>query len=345
MPNVTMSDVANQLGVSRASVSYALNGLARKRGVSPQLEKRILNVAQEMGYQPSRLAQSLVRRRSNTIGLILPDMGASYGPALTESLESAARVNGYQVLLSHHRNDLGRFRETIQTMLGWQVDGLVIVPLAGKDQPQVLKDIEKLPVPCTIVERDIGTGRSHVITCDAEAAIRMSVEHLLGLGHKRIGLIDGARELLESQVREDSYRATLRRAGIEFDPSLLFAPSLDDTPQQDVAMIDQLLDMSDRPSAVIAVSGTRAIALYRACQQRGLKIPEDLSVVTVTGMVFDDFSRVQFTSARLTYGEVGKAAFQLLQNDIDNGRTPPRRILTSPQWIDGQSTATFRDPS
>ncbi|MEZ6190058.1 MAG: hypothetical protein R3C45_02060 [Phycisphaerales bacterium] len=97
-------------------------------------------------------------------------------------------------------------------MLGWQVDGLVIVPLTGKDQPQVLKEIEKLPVPCTIVERDIGTGRSHVITCDAEAAIRMSVEHLLGLGHKRIGLIDGARELLESQVREDSYRATLRRA-------------------------------------------------------------------------------------------------------------------------------------
>jgi LacI family transcriptional regulator, galactose operon repressor len=343
MSSITMSDVANELGVSRASVSYALNGLARERGVSRQLEKRILHVAQEMGYRPSRLAQSLVRRRSNTIGLILPDMGASYGPTLTESLETAARANGYQVLLSHHGNDLGRFRETIQTMLGWQVDGLVIVPLTGSDQQEVLKDLENLPVPATVVERDIGSGRSHVITCDAEVAMRMAAEHLLELGHKRIGLIDGARELLESQVREDSYRATLRRAGIEFDPALLFAPSLTGTPQQDAAMVDQMLDMPERPTAVIVVSGNRAISLYRACVKRGLSIPGDLSVVAVTGMTFDDFSKVQFTSARLTYGEVGKAAFQLLQNDIENGRTPPRRVLTSPQWIAGQSTAPLRD--
>lgn len=343
MSSVTMNDVAIELGVSRASVSYALNGRARDRGVSRQLEKRILHTAQEMGYRPSRLAQSLVRKRSNTIGLILPDMGASYGPVLTESLETAARASGYQVLLSHHGNDLERFRETIQTMLGWQVDGLVIVPMAGQHLPVVIKEMAALPVPTTIVERDIGAAHNHVITCDAEVAMRMSLEHLLELGHARIGLIDGARELMESQVREDSYRATLRRAGIEFDPTLLFAPSLSDTPQQEAALIDQMLDMTERPTAVIAISGTRAISLYRACLQRGLSIPDDLSVVAVTGMTFDDFSKVQFTSARLTYGEVGKVAFQLLHNDIENGRTPPRRILTSPQWIAGQSTATLRD--
>ena len=104
-----------------------------------------------------------------------------------------------------------------------------------------------------------------------------------------------------------------------------------------------MLDMPERPTAVIVISGNRAISLYRACVKRGLCIPDDLSVVAVTGMTFDDFSRVQFTSARLTYGEVGKAAFQLLQNDIENGRTPPRRVLTSPQWIAGQSTAALRD--
>ena len=343
MSSVTMNDVATELGVSRASVSYALNGRARERGVSRQLEKRILRTAQEMGYRPSRLAQSLVRKRSNTIGLVLPDMSASYGPALTESLETAARASGYQVLLSHHGNDLDRFRETIQTMLGWQVDGLVIVPMAGRDLSEVIKITENLPAPTTMVERDIGAAQSHLITCDAEVAMRMSIEHLLELGHKRIGLIDGARELIESQVREDSYRATLRRAGFEFDPALLFAPSLTDTPQQEAAFIDQLLDMPKRPTAVIAISGTRAVSIYRACLRRGLTIPDDLSVVAITGTTFDDFSKVQFTSALLTYGEVGKAAFELLKNDIENGRTPPRRILTSPQWVAGQSTAVIRD--
>lgn len=344
MANVTMADVAQRIGISRAAVSYALNGRARDRGISSQLERRILRTAQEMGYRPSRLAQSLARQRTNTLGLILPDMGATYGPVLTESLETSARRGGYQVLLAHHGGDLDRFRDAVRTMLEWHVDGLAVVPLIGPNQQAAMNELEDLSVPVALIERDIVNGHGHVIVCDVERATRMAMEHLLMLGHRRIALFDGPHELRESHAREGAYRRQLHLAGIACDPCLIFVPELTDLPQRNTTLIERMLDLPDRPSAAVVVSGDRAISLYKVCRRRGLSIPGDLSVVALTGMTFDEFSRVQFTSARLTYGEVGRSVFQLLQHDIEHGRTPPRRVLTSPQWVDGQSTAAVEAP-
>jgi len=344
MANVTMTDVAKQLGVSRAAVSYALNGRARDRGVSKQLERRILRAAEEMGYRPSRLAQSLVNQRTHTLGLILPNMGASYGPILTESLETAARAAGYQVMLAHHGNDLDRFRTVLSNMLGWHIDGLAVVPLAGPGPREAIEELKRQPVPMTLIERDVVGNPSHIAACDSISGTHQAMQHLITLGHRRIALLAAPRELLESQAREDVYRQQLRQAEIDYDPSLHIEPPLIDTPEQYAARITQMLELPNRPTAAVAISGDRAISLYNLCRKQGLSIPDDMSIVAVTGMVFDEFSRIEFTSARLTYNEVGKAAFQLLQHDIENGPTSARRLLTAPQWIEGQSTCPPRVP-
>ncbi len=343
MAHVTMADIAKQIGVSRAAVSYALNGLARERGVGRTLERRILRAAEDLGYRPSRLAQSLANKRTRTLGLILHNMGASYGPMLTESLETAAHAAGYQVMLAHHANDLERFRAVLSNMLGWHVDGLAVVPLTGACQSHAIEDLKRQPVPTTLIERNVADSQSHLVACDSVSGTRMAMEHLIGLGHRRIALLSAPRELLESQAREDTYRQQLRRAGIEYDARLHVESTIGETPEALAASIRQMMALPDRPTAVVAISGDRAISMYNVCRQLGLDVPADLSIVAITGMVFDDFSRIQFTSARLTYQEVGKAVFQLLQHDIENGPTAPRQLLTAPQWIDGQSTAILRD--
>ncbi|MCC6683165.1 MAG: LacI family DNA-binding transcriptional regulator [Phycisphaeraceae bacterium] len=341
MPNVTMEDIAKHLGVSRAAVSYALSGQARKRGVSKKLEQKILLEAQNKGYRPSRLAQSLVRKRTNTLGLILPNMKVSYGPILTESLETAARQAGYQVLLAHHGGDLDRFREVLTTMVGWHVDGLAIVPLVGSCQAEAMAEIKRLQVPTVLLERDIAGGHVHTVTCDVEVSIHMAMDHLLKLGHKRIALLNAAKELFESHKREDAYQQHLIRNGIAFEPSLVFAPELSASSQLEDT-VSRMLNLPDRPTAVVVNSGERAIALYLTCQRRGVDIPRDLSVVALSGMVFDDFSRMRFTCVRMTYEENGRVAFDALQNEIERGRTNPKRMLTSPVWVDGDSTAPPR---
>lgn len=334
----TMQDVAAQVGVSRTAVSFVLNGEGRKRGISRKVERNILEAARELGYRPSLVARSLASRRTMTIGLLLPHMAVTYGPPLAEAIERAAEQQGYQVILGHHHGDPERFVKALDAMLGWKVDGLAVVPLVGMKDLPIYPRFAATSTPKVLLETDAGGRDHHLVTTDVVQAMRMALEHLLKLGHRRIALFNGADALLESRHREQAYRQVMREARIEVDESLIVNAAMNETPEMSLACARRMLGLSPRPTAAVAVSAQRAEAMFYACEAMGLTIPEDLSAVVVTGARFTDFQRVHFSSVRLTYQQVGEAAFSVLKEEIDHGPLAPRRVLTAPVWEPGAST-------
>lgn len=333
-----MQDVATQVGVSRTAVSFVLNGEGRRRGISRKVERNILEAAKDLGYRPSLVARSLASRRTMTIGLLLPHMAVTYGPPLAEAIERAAEQQGYQVILGHHHGDPERFVKALDAMLGWKVDGLAVVPLVGMKDLPIYKRFAATSTPKVLLETDIGGHEHHLVTTDVVRAMRMALERLLELGHRRIALFNGADALLESRHREQAYRQVLREAQIEVDESMIVHAAMNETPDMSTDCARRVMSLSPRPTAAVVVSAQRAEAMFYAADALGLGIPEDVSVVAVTGAKFTDFQRVHFSSVRLTYPQVGEAAFSVLKEEIDHGPLAPRRILTAPVWEPGAST-------
>lgn len=338
MAQLTMKDIAARVGVSRAAVSFVLSGQARQRGISTRVERDVLRAAKELGYRPSLVAQSLARRRTMTVGLFLPNMGVTYGPPLAEAIERAAELHGYQIILGHHHGDPKQFAKTLDAMLSWNVDGILAVPLIGMAKMPVHARFASAGVPRVLLETDIGDDKCHLVTTDVAQATRMAVSHLVGLGHRRIAMLNSSNELLESRHRAHAFRQALYDAGTPVDDDLIISAEIDQTPQQAFATAKHLLEHPKRPTAIVAVSASRAESVYYAACEQKLDIPADLSVVAMTGNQFTDFQKMRFTNARLTYAEVGEAAFSILKGDIDGGPLSPRRVLTSPIWEEGLST-------
>jgi LacI family transcriptional regulator len=338
MSTVSMKDLAERAGVSRTAVSFVLNGRAREKGISRAVEQRVQRVARELGYQPSRVARSLAGGKSMTIGLVLPHMNVSYCPSLAERIEREAQQHQYQLILSHHGEDNQRFVDALRSMIGWRVDGIIAVPLVPRPGADAaINQIKQLDVPVVLVERDADDPAFNLVGADVAQAVRLSVRHLIELGHRRIALLDAPGDLVETRQREDTFRRMIDEAGLSPDD----CPTTCGEPRADAAMpqAQQMLARTARPTAIVAVSAERAIATYHACQSAGLQIPRDMSVVAITGQRFDDFHRMRFTSARLRYEEMGEVAFDMLMEQIGKRSPVSRRVHIAPQWIDGASTA------
>lgn len=322
--NVTIRDVAQRVGVSPMTVSRVINDSAL---VSPETRRRVEEAISELGYVPSRLARGLSAKRTGTLAVIVPDVANPFFTLIVRGAEDVARRAGYRVILCDTRADLGVEREVVEEMIAHRVEGILIAPVSDRSREH-LRRLVKFAVPFVLVDRTVaGISADAVLGDSAEGAQRL-VEHLLSLGHRRIGLIVETDEVSTARDRRRGYEAALAGAGVPVDPVLIVEATVD--PAGGFEGMRRLLELDERPTAVFTVNNLVALGAIEAVRAAELEVPDDLALVC-----FDDIEYASRLYPFLTVMEqpaetFGTLGTELLVGRIE-GRAPDRtRVVVLP---------------
>ncbi len=328
MNRPTQVDVAQRAGVSRATVSYVLNGLADGRvPISAGTRQRVMDAIDELGYEPDARAQALSSGSTNTIGLIIPDFRNPHFCEYASGVEEAARAAGYHILLSSTTLNDDYAVEIFKDLSRRRFDGLIVTGsfiLESAEAQATLARIRQRGLP--VVEMSDLYGVDSVFT-DYREATKEVVAYLLSLGHRRIGFVYGVGAHALGLDRLEPYQESLRAAGVSVEPELIVecGPNIEDGYQAAV----NLLKVTPRPTAMIVINDLLAISTIRAAADLGLSVPSDLSVAS-----YDDIPMANYLVPRLTtvtkdaYA-AGQKAFEVL---LARMRTPelPRQTIHMP---------------
>jgi LacI family transcriptional regulator len=334
---VTVKDVARKAGVSVATVSHVVNG---SRYVSPELTQRVRDAAAELGYTPNGTARSLRLRRTQTIGLIVPDVSPFF-VELARVIEDHGFAAGYTTVLGNADGHPDRERRYVETMLSKNVDGLILASTLH-DAGELAELLAGVRTPAVVVDRELELPGVDVVHADNEQGGYQATRHLLELGHTRIGCITGAPALLPSAGRAAGYRRALAEAGIAgaerwtAEGDFQYAGGRRATAE--------LLDRREGLTAIFASNDLMALGALSELAARGLRAPEDVSVCG-----FDDVFPAALVSPSLTtvhqpLHDIGRAAVDTLLARID-GDVPdePTRRQFPTELVVRDSTAPPRD--
>ncbi len=322
---VTIREVASRAGVSPMTVSRVINESPR---VSPATRRRVEAVVEELGYVPNRLARGLIRQKTGTLGLIVPDVANPFFTLIVRGAEDVAWRAGYHAILCNTHADLERERGYLEDMLAFQVEGLLIAPVSDRSRPH-LRMLTRNNVPFVLIDRSIAGFEGDLVHGDSVAGARRLVDHLIGLGHRRIAMITEASEVSTARERLQGYREALDAAAIRFRPELVVETSAIDPDAAHDATL-RLLELPEPPTAIFTVNNLVAVGVVEAARERELKIPGDLALVC-----FDDIEPVSRLRPFLTVmaqpaETFGTIATQLLLDRIAGRVAERRRIVVLP---------------
>ena len=321
---VTIHDVASHAGVSAMTVSRVINDSPR---VSDDTRTRVQASIAKLGYVPNRLAHGLIRRKTSAFGVIVPDVANPFFTLIVRGSEDVARRAGYRVILCDTRADLEIEREVIEEMIAHRVEGILIAPVSDRSLVH-LRRLAKFAVPYVLVDRTVRGVDSDAVLGDSAAGAQRLVEHLISLGHRRIGMIVESDEVSTARDRRRGYMAALEGAGLPFDPEIVLEATVDSRGGLDG--MRRLLATRNRPTAVFTVNNLVALGAIEAVRAAGLEVPDDVALVC-----FDDNEYVSRLYPFLTVMDqpaetFGTLATQLLLERVEN-RAPERtRVVVLP---------------
>jgi DNA-binding LacI/PurR family transcriptional regulator len=328
--SASIEDVAKLAGVSIATVSRSLRGLP---DVAAATRDKVLAAAQELDYVASPFAARLASGRSSTLGVVVPFVNRWFFAEVLGSVEAVLSASGYDLLLHNLGDSAGRAQFFSILPVRKRVDAVLIVSLAlTDDEVAALKTLD-LPVGV------IGVHHPGLfsVRIDDVAAARTAVEHLLSLGHRRIGLIGGDTDdpmrFTPPHHRGTGYRQALRDAGIEPDEAMERLGYF--TVEGGEAAMLQLLGLPERPTAVFAESDEMAYGAIRAIRRAGLRVPEDVAVIG-----FDDHATadlLDLSTVRQPVGEQGALLAQQLLDTLTKEREPSDLVLDTELVVRGST--------
>jgi LacI family transcriptional regulator len=322
-----MQEVARHAGVSSATVSRVLNGNGRVR---PELRRRVEQSIAALGYRPNQHARRLRGKRSGMIGLIFTDALNPFFAIIAVAIEDVARQNGYTVVLGNTRYESATFRHYLDTFLAYGVDGLVVVPSDASGEHRTL--IERLPVPCVVLDQRIPHLAVDQVASDNVAGARQLAEHLLDLGHRRIAFVGGDPQAPTGQERVRGYRLAHEARGVPVDESLV---CMRDFWEESAFAITAALLARTRPDALFAANLNGLVGTVRAVRAAGLAIPGDIAVVGFDDIPFMSAITPFLTVVAQQSRMLGVIAAQLLLDKLGGRRalSEHQTVLLQPELL------------
>ncbi|AIY02074.1 Transcriptional regulator AglR, LacI family [Arthrobacter sp. PAMC 25486] len=333
----SIDDVALRAGVSTATVSRALRGLPR---VSPETRARVLSTAQELGYVPSPSASGLATGRTKTVGVLVPYVDRWYFGHAIEGIDQVLRENGYNLLLFSLGGYLhGRKRNFTESMVRKQIDALLVLSLWLSDEE--LQQLQRTDIPLMSVGGPVdGCAGVHI---DDIAAAAAATEHLIGLGHRRIGYLHGAadeeRNFKVPGLRSVAFKDTMVRAGLELRPEWL-EPG-DFTVADGARAAARIFDLpGELPTALFCGSDEMALGAMFEAQRRGIRVPADLSII---GIDDHDFSATAgLTTVSQKPAEHGRAAAGMIMAELKGSPAAVQELVMPFELVIRNTTAPPR---
>lgn len=310
---VSLKDIAQEAGVSTALVSYVLTNKEEKARVGREMALKIRKIAHRLNYQPNHIARSLKSGRSDTIGLIVADISNPFFANLARTIEDEAKQHNYTVIFGSSDENADKSADLINVLLNRQVDGLILIPAEGSEQQ--IRQLKKQHVPFVLADRYFpGISTSHICINNYESAYN-AVSHLVKSGRKRTGMIAYATTLHHIAERKRGYSEALRDHGLpsrQLLKTARYAHLKEDTKQA----IDQLLGSSKPADAVFFATNSLAIEGLKYINELGIRVPEDLAVLSFDESEAFDLFYSPVTYIRQPVLEMGKMAVRLLLDQI-----------------------------
>jgi len=332
----TLAAIAAEAGVSLPTVSKVVNG---RPDVSPSTRARVEQLLEQHHYP--RNGQR-APRRFGLIDLVFKGLDSPWAVEILRGVEEWGAEHSIAIAVSSVRHGDARPAGWASAVAGHHADGVILVDttltsaqvgqLRSAGIPLVVIDPANAPPP------DIPS-----VGATNWAGGLAATEHLLSLGHRRIGAITGPADMLCSLARLDGYRSGLERAGVPVDPALIRYGDFEH--EGGFARAVELLDLADRPTAIFAGSDQQAFGVYEAARQRSLRIPDDLSVVGFDELPVSRWASPPLTTVRQPLAEMGSAAAQMLGELIDGGPLRTNRVELSTELYVRESTAPLRQPA
>jgi LacI family transcriptional regulator len=331
----TLRDVAEAAGVHAATASRALNPSTRGL-VNDETAKRVIKVAESLGYRPNPIARGLKTSKSGTVGLVIPDLTNPLFPPVVRGIEDVLEPAGYSGLIVNTDNDPGRERAQVEQLRSRQVEGL-IVATALLDHP-LLEQLNREGVKMVMVNRRVTGLNVPSIAPDDEAGIVLAVNHLVALGHRRIAHLAGPLTTSTGVTRARAFRNAVRDLGLDDDAQLMV--SCDYWSEDDGArVLRQMLDDGVEFSAIVAGNDLIALGCYDVFAERGIDCPTDMSVVGFNDMPFLDKLRPPLTSVAIPHYQIGVEAARMLLESLEEHDRPRRSVLLPLSLTERGSTA------
>lgn len=330
-----IKDVAALAGVSVSTVSNVLNGT---KAVSEGLKDKVVRAAKQLDYRPSSAARSLRGKGSGSIGLIVPDITIPFFSELVRGLEGAASRQDYSVVICSTGNSVKKEDYFLRMLRDRSVDGVVMSGVRGDfDEHTYIAERVLDGLPVAMVDRPIRGLKVDSVTIDNRLAAQTAAQHVLALGHKRVGFITGELSVAINQDRLAGYRDALESIGIPFNRFMVREGSFAVDKGYEHGL--SLLAMATPPTVIMAANDIVAIGVSRAAKEMGLSIPHDLSVVGFDDLPISQFLDPPLTTVAQPVSEMGRVAFELVLRRISEPKSDVRNVVLDAELRVRESTA------
>lgn len=304
---VTIKDIAKRVGVSYATVSRALNN---RSDVRPETRRKILQIAEEMGYQPNMVARSLVSQKSNIIALIVPDVSNPYFADISRSVSEAAQTCGYTTMVCNTGWDPKKEQEMIHLMEVQRVAGAIIKPTAFYCDGM----FEHVQIPLVALWHPAAENRGLYVEVDHRKGSRLAVEELISRGCQRIAYLGGQGTSPANQIRQMSWKETLERNGLEADERLISQGGFNMASgyQRVKSMVEQGIQFD----AVFCGNDYIALGVLQYAREHKIEVPASLGIIGYDDIYFASLPMIQLSTVCQPRDILGKEAFKLLHRSM-----------------------------
>lgn len=326
MPSLT--DVARRAKVSIATVSRVIN---KSDKVMPETRELVGRAMKELGYRPSRVARRLRQRggRRNLLGLIIPDIQNPFFAEMARGAEDAAYANEFAVILCNSDDDLKKEQFYLDVMQSESVDGIILPPI--NEQDAAVLQLVASGLPIVTVDRSLAYSAMDKVEVDNRRGACEAVEHLIKLGHKRIGLIAGLPKVSTSRERQQGYEDALASHKLPLRPEYV---KTGDYKQASGRMLaEELLALAAPPTALFAANNLMAVGALEAIHARRLKVPGDIALIGFDDLPWADALDPPLTVIRQPAYEVGRAAVELLLKRLSDPKRPETHLKLLPKLV------------
>ncbi len=324
---VTIMDIARAAGVSKSTVSLVLNN---SELVKPETAAKVKLAAESIGYVYNRSAASLRQGTSNVVAMVVNDLTNSFFVELLIGAERRLLESGFITLLSHTGEDIPLQEQVLNSMREQKAAGLILCP-ALSTPPGLIRTLKSWKLPFVTVMRPLEGEDSDFIGCDNYEGIKLATQHLIDLGHQKIAFIGRNRINSVSVVRQDGYEHCLLNNGFSINPSWIVESKISMAGGKEA--MKQLLQLSDRPTAVVCYNDLIATGVLSEIGEQGLIAGKDIAVVGSDGVANTAFTNPPLTTVALQSHKVGELASQILLNRLKDPAAPFTHTLLKPELI------------
>jgi LacI family transcriptional regulator len=330
---VTIYDVAHEAGVSMATVSRVVNN---NPNVKPQTRKKVYEAIERLGYRPNAVARGLASKKTTTVGVVIPDISNALFAEVARGIEDIATMYHYNIILCNADKKKEKEIRVINTLLEKQVDGLIF--MGGIVTEEHIDAFKTSSVPVVLCGTTDERNAMPAVDIDHEQAAYDAVKVLLDNGHKRIGMISGSlQDPANGYARYQGYKRAMEDAGIPLREDYVRIGNY--RYESGIEATKYFLGLPERPTAIFSATDEMAIGAIHTIQDEGMKVPDDISVISVDNSRMASMVRPQLSAAAQPMYDIGAVSMRLLTKLMNKESVDQAKFLLPHEMVQRQSVS------